>query len=88
MQQLLVKTPTTASVIYLLQFSNTWNQSISTALENPGNWSCGAVPDSNTNVVINSGTIVLSGSTTIRSLTLGPTLNFTVNPGVILTITQ
>ena len=71
-----------------LQFSNTWNQSINTAWENPSNWSCGAVPDSNTDIVINSGTIVLSGSTTIRSLTLGPTANFTVAPDIILTITH
>lgn len=34
---------------------NNWDGTISTAWENPLNWSCGSVPDANTAVIINSG---------------------------------
>ena len=74
------------SIIHTLRFENTWTGAVSTAWEDPANWSCGAIPDANTNVVINSGTVVINTSTTIRSLRLGPGVNFTVSTGVILTI--
>jgi hypothetical protein len=35
--------------------SNNWEGSVSTAWENPANWSCGTVPDANTIVNINPG---------------------------------
>jgi len=54
--------------------------------ENPLNWSCGAMPDSNTNVVITKGNIFINASTTIRSLTLSPGANLTIATGAKLTI--
>jgi hypothetical protein len=74
------------SDVFILNFSNTWTGAISSAWENPGNWSCGSVPDLNTDVVIQGGTIVISTSTTIRSLNISTGANLTINPGVILTI--
>jgi CARDB len=65
-----------------------WNGLVNTSWETPGNWSCNLVPGPNTNVVINSGTVVVHVSTTIRSLAVKPGVNFTVTPGVVLTILQ
>lgn len=59
----------------------TWIGMVSTAWENPANWSCGTLPDANTDVIINSGTVVLNSNTSIRSFTVKPGVNFTVTPG-------
>jgi FG-GAP-like repeat/IPT/TIG domain/FG-GAP repeat len=71
---------------WTITFKNIWTGAISTAWENPANWSCGSVPDMNTDVVINSGTVILNTNTTIRTLTLMPGANLVVNNSVILTI--
>ena len=74
------------SQVYLLRFQNTWTGSVSSAWENPANWSCGVVPEANTDVIVNSGSIIVGANTTIRSLTLNPGVTFTIQPGVVLTI--
>jgi len=66
--------------------SKTWTGIVSNAWENPANWSCGTLPDANTDVIINSGTVVLSSNVTIRSFTARPGVNFTVTPAFKLTI--
>jgi hypothetical protein len=71
-----------------LKFSDNWIGAANSNWENMSNWSCGTVPDANTDVVITSGTVVVNVNTTIRTLTLAPGINFTVAPGVILTITH
>ncbi|HMJ46672.1 MAG TPA: FG-GAP-like repeat-containing protein [Ferruginibacter sp.] len=71
---------------YALQFSNSWSGNVSSAWEDPANWSCGTVPDSNTDVVIESGTVVISSDVVIRSLSLNPAVNFRVLAGYNLTI--
>jgi hypothetical protein len=71
-----------------LSFSGTWNGSIDNSWENPANWSCGALPDSNTDVIINHGNVLLNSNATIRSMHLNPGVNFTVNPDFTLTITN
>jgi hypothetical protein len=63
-----------------------WNGLVNTSWETPGNWSCNLVPGPNTDVVISNGTVVVHVSTTIRSLAVKPGVNFTVDPGVVLTI--
>jgi hypothetical protein len=72
--------------ITTLQFSNTWTGAVSNAWENPANWSCGSVPDSFTDVILNSGSMVINASTTIRSLEIQAGVNLTVGVGVTLTI--
>ncbi len=72
--------------IFTLKFRNTWTGAINSDWGTAGNWSCGTVPDDNTDVVINSGTIVLNMNTTIRSLIIKPTATLTVNTGFVLTI--
>jgi hypothetical protein len=74
------------SYVFALKFSNRWSGAVSTDWENPANWTCGTVPDANTDVVISSGTVVINSNTTIRSLKLSPGVNLTVAAGFTLTV--
>jgi len=73
---------------FSISFKNTWVGAVSTAWENPLNWSCGILPDANTDVVINSGTVELNSSTAIRSLTQSPSATLTIHTGNQLTVTH
>ena len=70
------------------RFKNTWNGSISNAWENPSNWSCGQVPDAHTDIIINSGTPVVSSHVVCRSLTVGNGANVTVGKGFSIQLTH
>lgn len=84
------------SPIYNLKFANTWRGTANNSWENPANWSCGLVPDANTDVTIGTTTIAGSiypsnitvGANSIcRSLTVLPGGNtVTVLPGFTLTV--
>jgi len=78
----------TNSNITTLKITDTWTGATSAAWEDPTNWSCDAIPDLNTDVVITSGTIILNSNQIVKSLTLSPTVNFTVGSGHTLTITH
>ena len=67
---------------------NTWTGAASNAWENPLNWSCGEVPGLHSNVLINSGTPVISSNVTIYSIDVNSLASLTVNPGFNLTITH
>jgi len=67
-------------------FINQWTGAVSTAWEDPLNWSCNAVPDNFTDVYIQSGNVVLSSTTTVGSLTTSPGVHVTVVAGNILTV--
>jgi trimeric autotransporter adhesin len=73
---------------FTLQIVNYWTGAGNTTLwNNPLNWGCsGNVPDENTNVIISSGTVILTESTTVKSIWVSPGASFTVQPGVVLTI--
>jgi photosystem II stability/assembly factor-like uncharacterized protein len=71
-----------------LKFTNTWTGAVSNLWENPANWSCGVVPQSTTDVYINSGTVIISSNTAIGSLHVITGVNFIVNAGVSLIITH
>ena len=74
---------------YTIQFTDTWTGAGGTsAWENPANWSCGSLPDANTDVIINSGTVTLSSNASVRSMTANPGVSFTANSGFNLTITH
>ena len=73
----------------ILRFESTWLGTVSKAWENPANWSCGQVPDLNTDVVINAGTpfaAELSSSVSIRSLRIPTNANISIQTGNTLTI--
>ena len=71
-----------------LKFTNIWTGAINMQWENPGNWSCGTVPDIHTDVLITAGVSIVNANTSIRSLSMSPETAVTVNPGFILTITH
>jgi hypothetical protein len=62
----------------MLSFKNTWTGAVNNTWENPGNWSCGTLPDIFTDVYINSGSVIVSSNPAVRTLTLGTGVNFTV----------
>lgn len=74
------------SDIYVLNIRNVWAGSASNQWTDPLNWSCGQVPDANTNVVITSGNIVVNADATIRTLNLSSSATVTVAAGVHLNI--
>ncbi|MEO7766739.1 MAG: hypothetical protein ABIS01_04905 [Ferruginibacter sp.] len=74
------------STVFTIDFSNTWISTGTTNWENSANWSCGKLPDMKTDVVINSGTVVLNSNVIIRSLHLGNGVTFIVSPGYKLII--
>ena len=77
----------TASLVTTLKFTDYWKGSVSTAWENPLNWSCG-LPDANTDVIINSGTVQLTSNALIRSLVEKPAVSVTVKSTYSLKITN
>jgi hypothetical protein len=71
---------------HTLRFSNYWTGQLNSAWENPGNWSCGKIPDENTDVIINSGTVTVNSNQTVRSLSLAPSVSVAVNGTFKLTL--
>ncbi len=71
---------------FSIKLTSLWNGNVNSLWSNPANWGCGSLPDANTGVVITSGTVVVNVNTTIRSLKLSPGVNFSVAPGVTLTV--
>ena len=62
--------------------TNKWIGVVSNAWENPGNWSCGRIPDANTDVEIPaSGAVLVSSMAYCRILLLDPGCNFSVSSG-------
>lgn len=60
----------TYSATKTINIVNYWTGAVSDEWENPLNWSCGALPDQNTDVVINSRRpVLLNSSATVRSFT-------------------
>jgi hypothetical protein len=61
---------------------DTWKGTVSTEWSNPNNWSGSVTPDSNDNVVINSGTVTASSAFSIAGLVLnGGTLQLGIDGG-------
>jgi hypothetical protein len=77
--------PGTANII---KFTNSWTGAVSTAWENPANWSCNILPQSNTDVFINAGTVIVNANTTVGSLVIAATAQFTLKTGINITTTH
>lgn len=77
------------SNVFILRFYTFWKGTINDAWENPGNWSCGSVPDANMDIFINSSLPLLEikSNVSCRSLHLSPGTTVNVFPGFTLTIT-
>ncbi|MES2849875.1 MAG: choice-of-anchor Q domain-containing protein [Bacteroidota bacterium] len=77
-----------ADVAHVLKFENQWTGTVNSDWNNTGNWSCNILPDSNTDVIINSGSVVVNTNGICRSLNVAPGVNFSVATGFTLTITH
>ncbi len=67
-----------------------WVGSISDAWENPLNWSCGILPDANSEVIISSGSPflpVINSNVSVKKITVNNGASLTVNTGFTLTLT-
>ncbi len=63
------------------KFTNNWTGTISSEWENLLNWSLNIIPDKNTDVVINAGTlfpVIVHSNATVKSLKLNPGVSFTI----------
>jgi uncharacterized delta-60 repeat protein len=76
------------SEVVILKFVSTWSGNISTSWENANNWDCLKVPDANTDVIINTKTVILNSNGFCRSIRLNAGANFTINSGAKLTVTH
>ena len=66
-----------------------WTGAVNTSWSNPGNWSCGILPQSTSDVQINSGLVnypVVSSNVTIKSLLVKPGASVTVASGFTLSL--
>ncbi len=73
-----------------LKIGMTWLGAVSTAWENPLNWSCSTIPDANTDVIVNSNVTYLptvNFNASCRSLKLAPNATCTISLGILLIIT-
>jgi Viral BACON domain len=71
--------------VYTIQIANTWMNG-NTVWESTANWSCGKVPDANTDVIVFGGNTVISSNVTVRSMSVTNGATVTVQPGYTLTI--
>ena len=74
------------SSVFTIGFTSIWNGSVSNAWENPANWNCNSIPDGNTDVIINNGTVVVNSTALCRSILVNPAASITVNSGFKLTV--
>jgi len=75
---------------FVLKFATNWTGTVNTAWENPANWACGTLPDTDTDVIINSGTPyypIVNNNTSCRSINLSPPASINVMQGIKLTLT-
>ena len=73
-----------------LKFVAYWNGSSNTDWENTGNWNCGAVPDKNTDVLINAGKPnypEVNCNRVCRSITADPATSLKVKANKVLMVT-
>lgn len=82
---------TNFSAVNTYKVGMTWTGAVSTDWSTAGNWSCSAIPDGNTDVLINPGAPrypVVGANVFVRSLSVKPGASVTVNTGFNITITH
>ena len=77
-----------SDVVRQLKFKNEWTGTSNNLWNNAANWSCGIVPDGNTDVLIETGTVLLNTNGVCRSIYVAPNATCTVGTGFILTVTH
>jgi PKD repeat protein len=76
-------------VEYKIVFTSSFANDAATAWEDAANWSCGTLPDANTDVIIPAGrTVILNSNASCGTITVSPGASFIINTGFTLTITH
>lgn len=70
-----------------ITFKDRWKGNLTGNWEDNTNWSCAALPAANTDVVIETGIVVINSNVTVRSIRVMPGASLTVNTGYTLTVT-
>ncbi|MBL0358574.1 MAG: hypothetical protein IPP72_17690 [Chitinophagaceae bacterium] len=79
------------SNVFTLKLTSYWKGGAGTAWENSFNWNCGAIPDGNTDVIINTASPTLpqvNSAASCRSINVRPGTTVRVNTGASLTVTH
>ena len=76
-----------ASGVLSIHRTNGWTGALNLAWENPGNWSCGKLPDASTDVVISTGDAVVGTTGICRTLLVPLGSGLTTNLGATFTVT-
>ncbi|HMP19756.1 MAG TPA: FG-GAP-like repeat-containing protein [Ferruginibacter sp.] len=74
-----------SSSLYMLKLSAYWTGAADTTWENPANWNCNMLPNSNTDVIINTGNVVLNSKAEVRTLTIKDGAQLIIKPPYSLT---
>lgn len=74
--------------VYEIKFANIWTGAYDNDWGNTANWSCGALPDVNTDVEVGYGEVMLNGDYSCRSLIVKSGATVKVGAGYKLTITH
>jgi hypothetical protein len=77
------------SQTYTVRINVSWVGTVSAAWENPANWSCGALPDLNTDVIVNGAKpnfLQLNSNTSIRTMEINSGATVTIKPGFTLQV--
>ena len=74
------------STTFFLHITNEWKGTQNNVWENAANWQCGLVPDSNSEVTIRSGTVIINSEVRIRALKLDSSATLQIAPGKRLII--
>lgn len=73
-------------VSYSIRFVDSWKGLSDSAWENVANWSCNSLPDTDTDVVIEQGTVTLNSIVSVRTIRLAAGATLVVAPGAKLNI--
>jgi hypothetical protein len=73
---------------YSLKITARWSGAVNGAWENAANWTCGQVPDGNTDVLINAGRAIVNSNVEVRSLRVSPSAGVTVMAGFEVKVLQ
>jgi len=84
-QQYRCKVDNDTTNVYTLKLSATWTGAVDSTWENPANWNCNTIPDSNTDVIIDHGRVILNSSAMVRSVALKNAAELIVKPPFNLT---
>nr|MBA2250964.1 SBBP repeat-containing protein [Chitinophagaceae bacterium] len=76
----------TNGAVYSLKFVNRWTGITSTAWETASNWSCYRVPDNYSDIIIDSGMVILNSYAGCRSITVNTGANLTLLTGSVLNV--